>query len=99
MALTETHHRQDVPRERFEFDGYKAWHSDRGGQDKVTTTSYNVSIHECIISTTKYFYVYSMINRINKPIMLDSFPMQGQCFNLADLDQTVSFVYLSLNND
>ena len=36
MALAETHYRQDVPRSRFSFDGYQAWHADRGGQDKVT---------------------------------------------------------------
>ena len=35
MAVSETHHRQDVPRERFSFDGYKVWHADRGGKDKV----------------------------------------------------------------
>ena len=35
MALSETHFRNDVPRERFTFSGYKSWHSDRGGMDKV----------------------------------------------------------------
>ena len=44
LALAETHYRQDVPRERFQFSGYKVWHADRGGMDKVsprqTTKSY-----------------------------------------------------------
>ena len=40
LALAETHYRQDVPRERFEFSGYKVWHADRGGKDKVVLTQY-----------------------------------------------------------
>ena len=35
LALAETLKRHDVPGERFVFDGYQAWHSDRGGQNKV----------------------------------------------------------------
>ena len=35
MAISETHCRQDVPRERFEFPGFSVWHADRGGLDKV----------------------------------------------------------------
>ena len=31
----ETHYRKDVPQERFAFDGYHVWHSDRQGQEKV----------------------------------------------------------------
>ena len=36
MAISETHNRHDVPSTRFEFTGYRVWHADRGGQDKVS---------------------------------------------------------------
>ena len=40
FAISETHFRQDVPRKRFDFCGYKVWHADRGGQDKVKIFTY-----------------------------------------------------------
>ena len=35
FCLSEAHFRHDTPRPRFELGGYKAWHSDRSGRDKV----------------------------------------------------------------
>ena len=35
MAVAETHHRADVPNARFTFEGFKSWHADRGGSNKV----------------------------------------------------------------
>ena len=50
MALAETHYRQDIPWSRFSFDGYQAWHADRGGQDKVTK-SYTAQLIKKQLST------------------------------------------------
>ena len=42
FALSETHHRHDVPRQRCTFDGFSSWHADRSGKDKVNDISYSI---------------------------------------------------------
>ena len=54
VGLSKTHHRADLPRERYPIDGFTSWHCDREGRDKwgggltiyyTSTTSQSQSIY------------------------------------------------------
>ena len=51
-----------------------------GGKIRLLLLHIILAFMNALYPQPKYFYVYDMINRINQSIMLDSFPMQGQCF-------------------
>ena len=52
FCVSETHYRHDVPRERFDIEGFHAWHSDRGGNEKVSSIiikiiTINLNVQKC----------------------------------------------------
>ena len=74
MALAETHHRKDVPRQRFNFDGFKAWHADRGGKDKVLKIKIKFHYILTIIETNKLSFKHypCTVNPAYKPPKYES---------------------------